>query len=363
MSIPTAYKCTTCQVLLQSAEELKIHHKCNWHRYNLKRKLVEMTPVAFDLFQRKLELLASADKVIKGNSHLKRHSVTSITSIKENESLQFGEATSTSLNNETYLKYPSTCYSLFDRHVAQTIDQNIEYMSRVFSFFIPDKEYLKDKEGLIQYLGDKLYEGRQCLYCNRPFKSLSAVRRHMISKGHTSIGTNTEEQEEELEPFYDYSESYKELNLSHLKKRDVAALKEDEDNDGNIWEDEDEDIAKLIGSLGLLPARINEYGNLILPGRREVPHRSIAYIYRQHLPTKRKDLPVRLALLHAKQLKALTEQDESTISRQRQARLLQTAHQRQTELWSRQNRRFDLRVGMKANKLNRKMKTAEKYFI
>lgn len=34
----------------------------------------------------------------------------------------------------------------------------------------------------------------------------------MISKGHTSIGTNTDEQEEELEPFYDYTQSYKEVN-------------------------------------------------------------------------------------------------------------------------------------------------------
>ncbi|XP_055389091.1 uncharacterized protein LOC129618347 [Condylostylus longicornis] len=170
----------------------------------------------------------------------------------------------------------------------------------------------------------------------------------MVAKGHTSIGTSTEEQELELEAFYDFSESYKEINFAHLKKKTVAALMGNEAvDDEDTWDDDDEDeedeeLADLIG--------------------RQAAHRSIAYVYKQRIGKKRND-PVRLALLHAKQLKALTENGESALEKERLSRLSRRHHQQQSQAQMDRIQRFDLRVGSKANKLNRTMKTAEKYFI
>lgn len=72
----------------------------------------------------------------------------------------------------------------------------------------------------IRYLGSKVYEYHQCLFCNSYFKSLIAVRSHMISKGHTNVSTEKEEQEDEIIEFYDYSSSYKDVrNKREFKKK------------------------------------------------------------------------------------------------------------------------------------------------
>lgn len=49
-----------------------------------------------------------------------------------------------------------------------------------------------------------------CLYCNdrcHPFSSLEAVRKHMVAKSHCKVhyGDGGDEEEAELEEFYDYS--------------------------------------------------------------------------------------------------------------------------------------------------------------
>ena len=55
-----------------------------------------------------------------------------------------------------------------------------------------------------------------CLYCNErchPFTSLEAVRKHMAAKGHFKVhyGDDDEDEEAELEEFYDYSSRYASL--------------------------------------------------------------------------------------------------------------------------------------------------------
>ena len=52
-----------------------------------------------------------------------------------------------------------------------------------------------------------------CLYCNsnrQPFNSLEAVRKHMVAKSHCKVhfGDDDEEEEAELEEFYDYSSRF-----------------------------------------------------------------------------------------------------------------------------------------------------------
>jgi hypothetical protein len=52
-----------------------------------------------------------------------------------------------------------------------------------------------------------------CLYCNercRPFSSLEAVRKHMDAKSHCKVhfGDGDDDEEGELEEFYDYSSRF-----------------------------------------------------------------------------------------------------------------------------------------------------------
>lgn len=52
-----------------------------------------------------------------------------------------------------------------------------------------------------------------CLYCNErchAFNSLEAVRKHMVAKSHCKVhyGDGGEDEEAELEEFYDYSSRF-----------------------------------------------------------------------------------------------------------------------------------------------------------
>ncbi|CAL0323112.1 unnamed protein product [Lupinus luteus] len=106
---------------------------------------------------------------------------------------------------------PSSCF-MCDREL-KTIESCMVHMHKHHGFFIPDVEYLKDPKGLLTYLGLKVKRDYICLYCNDrcyPFSSLEAVRKHMAAKGHCKVhyGDGDDEEEVELEEFYDYSSSY-----------------------------------------------------------------------------------------------------------------------------------------------------------
>ncbi|KAG0479909.1 hypothetical protein HPP92_010767 [Vanilla planifolia] len=103
----------------------------------------------------------------------------------------------------------SCCFICDCKHDA--IESCVVHMHKNHGFFIPDVEYLKDPRGLLTYVG--LKEDFTCLYCNErchPFQSLEAVRKHMIAKGHCKLryGDGGDDEEGELEDFYDYSSSY-----------------------------------------------------------------------------------------------------------------------------------------------------------
>ncbi|KAK6274253.1 hypothetical protein POUND7_011336 [Theobroma cacao] len=106
---------------------------------------------------------------------------------------------------------PCCCFMCDIDH--DTIESCMVHMHKFHGFFIPDVEYLKDPEGLLTYLGLKVKRDFMCLYCNErchPFASLEAVRKHMAAKAHCKVhyGDGDEEEEAELEEFYDYSSSY-----------------------------------------------------------------------------------------------------------------------------------------------------------
>lgn len=96
-------------------------------------------------------------------------------------------------------------------------------MEKTYSFFIPDQEYCVDVSALLSHLGRKVSEFNCCIHCSRRFPDLASVRRHMLDKGHTQLASEahtrrgkydeagTNELQEELEPFYDYRSSMREV--------------------------------------------------------------------------------------------------------------------------------------------------------
>ncbi|KAL1210443.1 Cytoplasmic 60S subunit biogenesis factor REI1-like protein 1 [Cardamine amara subsp. amara] len=112
---------------------------------------------------------------------------------------------------EQYELDPTCCLMCDKTH--KTLESCMVHMHKHHGFFIPDVQYLKDPEGLLTYLGLKVKRDFMCLYCNelcRPFSSLEAVRKHMEAKSHCKLhyGDGDDEEDAELEEFYDYTSSY-----------------------------------------------------------------------------------------------------------------------------------------------------------
>ncbi|CAH8367042.1 unnamed protein product [Eruca vesicaria subsp. sativa] len=123
-----------------------------------------------------------------------------------------GEAEGEDMDEDDDFELDPTCCLMCDKK-HKTIEKCMVHMHKFHGFFIPDIEYLKDPKGFLTYVGLKVKRDFICLYCNElchPFSSLEAVRKHMEAKGHCKVhyGDGGDEEDAELEEFYDYSSSY-----------------------------------------------------------------------------------------------------------------------------------------------------------
>uniref|UniRef100_A0A0N5BFR1 C2H2-type domain-containing protein n=1 Tax=Strongyloides papillosus TaxID=174720 RepID=A0A0N5BFR1_STREA len=50
-----SFTCITCKVRFANADLQRDHYRCEWHRYNLKRKEAELPPITYKLFEEKRE--------------------------------------------------------------------------------------------------------------------------------------------------------------------------------------------------------------------------------------------------------------------------------------------------------------------
>merc|ERR1712012_591080 len=53
--IMASFTCNTCRVAFADADLQREHYRCDWHRYNLKRKVAEMAPVTLENFQQRVK--------------------------------------------------------------------------------------------------------------------------------------------------------------------------------------------------------------------------------------------------------------------------------------------------------------------
>lgn len=301
-NISAPFTCITCRVAFRDLEIQREHYKSDWHRYNLKRKVVELPVVSAEEFQKRLlqqrnetdtvkNGQATNCKVCKKNfntqnqyeNHLmsKKHKEKYLKNMTNPEKIDsHSSATSESqpsvesadmdvgsdvesVDSDEWAddtENPVTNNDcLFCNHHSKSVVKNLKHMTEAHSFFIPDPEYCINIKGLLEYLGEKVFAGFMCLWCNnsgKAFHSSDAARAHMIDKSHCKM-LHEGETLAEYADFYDYSSSYPD------------AADADPDSEVIIPELDDTDY------------------QLVLPSGNVIGHRSLMRYYKQSLDPNR----------------------------------------------------------------------------
>jgi len=251
----STYTCLTCKVIFNNIESQREHYKQDWHKYNLKRKVADLPSITEDEFNEKIkkqiednELANQVNvwncevckKVFNSENAYKNHEISkkhieNATNYEKNKALYSDDSEDDFSDDNNDPKEPKINWKkrfaeaqteeefnkvldekikasrkleetecLFCDFKGNTFEEKMEHMAEEHTFFIPDIEYLVSLKGLITYLGEKISIGNTCLYCERMFHSLEAVRKHMIDKGHTKISYE-EGPDLEIGNFYDFS--------------------------------------------------------------------------------------------------------------------------------------------------------------
>lgn len=360
----SVFTCISCQVAFNDDNAHRMHYKSDWHRYNLKRKVVDLPPVSSDDFQvRVLKQRAIDNQEVSNESKLscrfcnksfgnlktyenhlqsKKHKSNEVEIDIENvteelfvekddevkdddvksmdtesvDSDEWDEVDDNWEDTENPINY-NNC--LFCDHHSGGLHKNIKHMSNEHSFFIPDVEYCIDLHGLLSYLAKKIMKYYMCLWCNisgKAFFSADAARQHMLDKGHTKMlheGLVLAEYAE----FYDYSKSYPDAEEAHP--------------------DEEVEVDEIDG---------NDY-QLVLPSGAVVGHRSLMRYYKQSIDPNRSVVPVRRSKLH----KVLAHYKSLGWTESQQAEVAKKA--RDIQHMNRVVSKWNMRLSVKANKFQK----------
>lgn len=173
-------------------------------------------------------------------------------------------------------------------------------MIKNHSFYIPDIEYLTDIEGLLKYLTFKVSQAHICLHCNgkgKSFRSIEAVRKHMIDKGHTMIGFE-DGGEEEIAPYYSFEKETWNDPMIHEKKSSISpkdGSNTSHPQEGNSDDDDAyfEDISDTASGEYMDDEQYQQAAiispdesELILPSGKRIGHRDYRRYYKQYIRPK-----------------------------------------------------------------------------
>jgi pre-60S factor REI1 len=308
--------------------------KSDWHRYNLKRRVAGLPAIDEPMFNEKVQKLSQAEdddkKAIadKENQNTKKEKrrkekeallekKRQLLEIAKQNMLKSMQESSESKEEQTTKKIeqleikeesaqeaPETGLTE-EQQAEQLLQEKLQnsveipkevclfcnkkfpyfeacctHMFKYHGFFIPEQNYLTDKEGLVKYMSEKIGVGNVCIVCNYQGKSIEAVRAHMLAKKHCSIPYESENEKLEISEFYDFSSTYQDLD----GKQEDGDWEDIDDEDGSVVgsgedEDEDEDEDEE------LPQQVSydDGVELHLPTGVKVGHRSLARYFRQNL--------------------------------------------------------------------------------
>lgn len=325
------FKCNSCQIQFPNSDSQRFHMKTDWHRYNLKRRVADLTPISAEVFTEKLELLSKEAKYdefgfkIEDNHRSKQqgsasttysrnftHFRKSLRHIKSNDtefsnfslgdSIHSSYHTDTESNFETNSELSYDSYDednesdiegednyeyelesddeisnlncLFCGKPSDTVEANSQHMYKSHGLYIPNQRYLVDLDGLINYLIDNIVINLNCLNCNFHGKNLESIRAHLKSKAHYRLPYETREERELLAEFYKFKTSMKK-SVGFASEPDADQNMED---DGDNHDDSDDGEYTI--------AQINPNLELSLPNGSLLGHRLNNRIYQQSIVVK-----------------------------------------------------------------------------
>mmetsp|Transcript_113786 Transcript_113786/g.367620 ORF Transcript_113786/g.367620 Transcript_113786/m.367620 type:complete len:526 (+) Transcript_113786:80-1657(+) len=256
------FSCAACSEAFPTAAEQRAHCKSERHVYNTKRRLAGLRPISQEAWERKLRESrgAAGTAANKGTAHLKANKGTrkaGSDNDPSSESSSVAPVAAHAAKEEDDAPWTPEC-CLFDRKRFPDMEACLRYMWKTYSFAVPDREYCTDVPGLLTFLSKRISQPPfACLYCNKKFEDAVSVRRHMLDKNHTRIGTQARtrrgfvdeagsaELESQLEDFYDFHGSTREITERITDPTiKIAALLRffDADHDGHLQQKE---LAKL----------------------------------------------------------------------------------------------------------------------
>jgi len=338
--------------LFASRMDLANHYKSDWHKYNLKRREAGMAMLEEEDFNARLEAALALRKEREGRAartgtdHLKNKNSSSKRNKQQEKKQNQGPTTQQPQNNDNNDAAignstvsddtsqdetnnvantsssdaimeekkeeegpptidPRQC--LFDNHMCVSVEANVNRMYKKYGFFIPDREYLVDLEGLIGYCAEKIKLGHVCLYSQKTFSTWRGCQKHMIDSQHTKLLYERGKDQEEFDVFYDFTDADAEflgttreearMKRTRTNNRTKMVVEEEEgdDDDSGEWEDVEEDDEMKDaeeeyedGVYGAYKDEIAKHGfditplgELVFPDGRIIGHRGLSKYYKQ----------------------------------------------------------------------------------
>ncbi|KAL5507267.1 REI1 [Sanghuangporus vaninii] len=357
------FTCLSCSIAFPSAEDQRLHYRSDHHRYNMKRRVANLPPVSATVFNQKVlerrqetaimsspkgsvcevcNKIYTTENAYRSHINSKKHKENELKATmrsRESPVPSTHEDAAASVKKEEQKETEPKQAEQFkpvltippdatEEQIVQTIDEkiaaartrlsprdclfcsdkfssleeNLTHMSTVHSFFVPDADYLVDLPGLITYLGEKIAIGNVCIYCNlksRDFRSLEAVRKHMIDKSHCKMAYDIVKERLEYADFYDFSSSYPDYDERKNKRKEkISSVKEKEEDEEweDMEDDNDEEVDEVVEEEAssdeddeeILPGEQLTYGDttyeLVLPSGARIGHRSMRRYYAQSFP-------------------------------------------------------------------------------
>eukprot|EP00735_Rhodelphis_limneticus_P006166 TRINITY_DN18538_c0_g1::TRINITY_DN18538_c0_g1_i1::g.1040::m.1040 TRINITY_DN18538_c0_g1::TRINITY_DN18538_c0_g1_i1::g.1040 ORF type:complete len:420 (-),score=121.24,sp/Q9ZQ18/REIL2_ARATH/30.51/1e-43,zf-C2H2_2/PF12756.2/6.3,zf-C2H2_2/PF12756.2/0.032,zf-C2H2_2/PF12756.2/2.5e-25,zf-C2H2_jaz/PF12171.3/0.19,zf-C2H2_jaz/PF12171.3/3.3e-05,zf-C2H2_jaz/PF12171.3/0.014,zf-C2H2_4/PF13894.1/3.1e+02,zf-C2H2_4/PF13894.1/0.058,zf-C2H2_4/PF13894.1/1.9e+02,zf-C2H2_4/PF13894.1/1.1,zf-met/PF12874.2/9.6e+02,zf-met/P len=241
--------CLGCRCEFATQDEQRNHYRSEWHRINLKRKIAQLPPLTEQEFQTRLAEVEDSQSLAddkptprkKGKSKGKDnvcevctktfHSEKALVQHQKTRGHIAGEEEAGNaegdaegyvhdddqdfealmqerLRTSRQLDLEECVFCL--NHKSATFEDNITHMAKHHGFIIPYVENVKNLATLLQYVGQKVAIGYTCVFCDRGFQSVDAVRKHMLDKGHCKMkfepSGDDEDDEVEYEEFYEFGD-------------------------------------------------------------------------------------------------------------------------------------------------------------
>jgi len=324
----SAFSCQFCKKQYASANQYAAHIKSKKHITNASKEGVntDSTPTPAQTQVPEIDIMAGMPVEIH-SKEITRAELTQMQKLQDEdskESKREPDVPDKELTEEEYMdlkiknaKLLSLEDCLFCSEKSVDLKSNLDHMTQTHGFFIPDIEYLKDLEGLIKYLGEKIAVGNLCLQCNgrgKAFHSTDGVQAHMREKSHCRI----DDSEEEYDEFYDFSSDWQEIPA-------------EEGHDPN---DATRTPAVRISDTGM---------ELVFKDGRSVGHRSLHQFYRQrYKPAESRDSVLINSLMQQYRALGWTEQWHQSQASKKDEKLARMKQQHS-----------DMKLGVKAHLLVR----------